>query len=99
MQGRIKLPSVIIDPRKVQCSGLVKDTINLDIPEGVGDFATVLVRRGTEKLRNISIAWADYAKQNGDAEPVLPLLILQVPNTPDPNEISKWLDTIFKTWP
>lgn len=99
MQGRDTLSPVIVDPKKVQESGLLKDTINLDIPAEAGDFSTVLLRRGTAKLREISEAWADYAKQQDAADLVLPLMVLQVPNSPDPQDIAKWLDTIFEQWP
>jgi type III restriction enzyme len=99
MQERSTLPNVVVDPMKVQESGLLKDTINLDVPDDTGEFSTVLLRRGTDKLRDISIAWAEYGRQQEDADTVLPLMVLQVPNTPDPNEIGKWLDTIFDRWP
>lgn len=99
MEGRATLPNVVVDSRKVQESGLLKDTINLDVPDEAGDFSTVLLRRGTEKLREISYAWADYAKNQGEPNPVKPLMVLQVPNSPDQNEIGKWLQTIFDTWP
>ena len=36
MQGRSTLPNVIVDPKKVQDSGLLKDTINLDVPDETG---------------------------------------------------------------
>jgi type III restriction enzyme len=64
-----------------------------------GRFSTVLVRRATDKLREISNAWAEYAKQQDDADTVLPLMVLQVPNSPDHREIGTWLDTIFEQWP
>lgn len=99
MQGRATLPNVVVDAKKVQESGLLKDTINLDVPDETGDFSTVLLRRGTEKLREISEAWREYAEQQEDADSVLPLMVLQVPNSPDPNEIGKWLKTIFDYWP
>lgn len=99
MQGRATLPNVVVDPAKVQASGLLKDTIILDVPKEVGQFDTVLVRRGTDKLKEISAAWASYAQQQGDANVVLPLMVLQVPNAPDHNEIGKALDTIFAQWP
>ena len=99
MQGRSTLPNVVVDAKKVQDSGLLKDTINLDIPNETGDVSTVLLRRGTDKLRDISIAWTDYAKHQEDADTVLPLMVLQVPNSPDHKEIGKWLDTIFDRWP
>lgn len=99
MQDRGTLPNVVVDAKKVQESGLLKDTINLDVPDEDGNFLTVLLRRGTVKLRDISEAWAEYAKQQDDADTVLPLMVLQVPNSPDHNEIGKWLDTIFEQWP
>lgn len=98
-QQRITLPDVVVDSVKVQESGLIKDTIILDIPDDVGDFDTVLVRRATDKLKASSDAWAEYAKQQDDAHIVLPLMVLQVPNTPDPNDIGHALDTIYQQWP
>lgn len=98
-QKRITLPDVTVDPAKVQESGLIKDTIILDIPDEVGDFDTVLVRRATDKLKDSTAAWAEYARQQADPRIVLPLMVLQVPNTPDPNDIGRALDTIYQQWP
>ncbi|UZB06182.1 DEAD/DEAH box helicase family protein (plasmid) [Xanthomonas citri pv. fuscans] len=95
----IKLPNVVVDSTKVQESGLIKDTILLDIPDETGDFDTVLVRRATDKLKESTTAWAEYAKQQEEAHVVVPLMVLQVPNTPDPNEIGRALDTIFERYP
>ncbi|WP_426028514.1 DEAD/DEAH box helicase [Brevundimonas sp. TWP2-3-4b2] len=99
MQGHGTLPNVVVDSKKVLDSGLIKDTIDLDIPDEPGDFTTVLLRRGTKKLREISDAWAEYSSQQGAAGTVLPLMVLQVPNSPNHNEIGEWLDTIFAEWP
>lgn len=95
----IKLPNVVVDAVKVQESGLIKDIILLDIPAEAGDFDTVLVRRATDKLKESTIAWYEYAKQQEEARAVVPLMVLQVPNTPDPNEIGRALDTIFDRYP
>lgn len=97
-QKRITLPDVVVDSAKVQESGLIKDTIILDIPDEVGDFDTVLVRRATDKLKASTVAWADYAKQQEEAHTVVPLMVLQVPNTPDPDDIGRALDTIYQQW-
>ena len=97
-QKRITLPDVVVDSSKVQESGLIKDTIILDIPDDVGDFDTVLVRRATDKLKASTEAWAEYAKQQDDLHTVIPLMVLQVPNTPDPNDIGRALDTIYQQW-
>jgi len=99
-QGRSTLPHVTVDPSRVQDSGLLKDTIVLDIPgEATGDFDTVLVRRAADKLRENTTEWAAYAAQQETGESVTPLMVLQVPNTPNPNDIGRALDTIFQQWP
>jgi len=101
MQGRDTLQSVVVSAKLVQDSGLLKDTINLDIPfdDETTDFSTILLRRGTRKLREISEAWATYAAQQDGVTRVFPLMVLQVPNSPDPDEIGRWLHTIFEAWP
>lgn len=98
MQGRATLPNVEVDSEKVQASGLLKDTIILDVPSETGQFDTVLVRRGTDKLKEVTSAWAAYRQEQDDVEEVLPLMVLQVPNTPDHNEIGRALDTIYERW-
>lgn len=98
-QGRSTLPNVVVDAAKVQESGLLKDTIVLDIPKEAGPFDTVIVRRAADKLKQSTEAWAEYAKQQADPQPVVPLMVLQVPNTPDPKDIGRALDTIFQQWP
>ena len=99
MKSRGKLPNVVVDSKLVQDSGLLKDTITLDVPDEVGDFTTVLLRRGTEKLKESSEAWATYAAGQGEGAKVKPLMVLQVPNSPNKDEIGTWLQTIFDTWP
>ncbi|MBS0188608.1 MAG: DEAD/DEAH box helicase family protein, partial [Planctomycetes bacterium] len=98
-RGRSTLPPVTVDPVLVQNSGLLKDTIVLDIPDEAGDFDTVLVRRATDKLRESTEGWAAYAAQQNSGTPVLPLMVLQVPNTPSHNDIGRTLETIFQQWP
>jgi type III restriction enzyme len=98
-QGRSSLPPVTVDTVRVQDSGLIKDTIVLDIPDEAGDFDTVLVRRATDKLRESTEEWAAYATQQESGEAVQPLMVLQVPNTPNPSDIGRTLDTIFQQWP
>lgn len=99
MEDRTKLANVIVSSKLVQDSGLLKDTINIEVPDETGNVSTVLLKRGTDKLREISQAWADYSKQQDEADTVQPLMVLQVPNSPDHNEIGVWLETVFKAWP
>jgi type III restriction enzyme len=95
----IKLQNVVVDLAKVQESGLIKDTILLDIPDEAGDFDTVLVRRATDKLKESTAAWREYSIMQDEASAVVPLMVLQVPNKPDPNDIGRALDTIFSQYP
>ena len=98
-RNRRALPPVIVDPVRVQESGLVKDTLVLDIPDEAGNFDSVLVRRAARKLRDSTERWADYARSQGLTETVQPLLVLQTPNTPDPDDVGIALDTIFDEYP
>jgi len=96
---RRALPPVLVDPGLVQESGLVKDTLVLDIPDEAGNFDSVLVRRAARKLRDSTERWAAYTAAERLAETVQPLLVLQTPNTPDPDDIGAALDTIFDEYP
>ena len=98
-EGRSTLPNVVVDSAKVQESGLLKDTIVLDIPDEVGKFDNVLVKRATDKIKAITAAWDDYSNSQDGLEHVVPLMVLQVPNKPNPDDIGKALDTIFQNWP
>lgn len=93
-KGRRALPKVLVDPGLVQASGLVKDTIALTIPDEKGQFDLTLVRHAAQRLKASSDRWASYAKQQGDVDAVVPLMILQSPNVPDFDEIGLALDTI-----
>lgn len=96
---RRALPMVTVDGFRVQESGLVKDTIILDIPAEAGNFDSVLVKRAARKLRESSELWQKYAQGQGSHETVKPLLILQTPNTPDHDDIGLALDVIFREYP
>jgi hypothetical protein len=96
---RTSLPHVSVDSTKVQESGLIKDTIIVDTPAAAGDFDTVLVRRATKKLKASTEAWKDYTEQQNSPKKILPLMVLQVPNTPEPNDVGMALDTIYQQWP
>lgn len=100
---RMALRKVVVDPVLVQESGLLKDTIVLDIPAESGMFDTVLLGRATRKIVESTAAWAEYAATQTAAgtktDPVVPLLVLQLPNTPDPDMVARALDVVFSEWP
>ena len=98
-KNRQALKSVQVDAARVQESGLVKDTLVLDIPDEAGNFDSVLVRRAARKLKESTERWAGYTQSQGLYESIKPLLVLQTPNTPDPNDVGLAIDTIFAEYP
>lgn len=97
-KDRVTLPSVTVDNVAVQESGLLKDTITLDLPDESGAFDTVLAREAAKACRDASELWERYAEQENLPEPVRPLLVVQVPNKPAAAEIRRLLDTIYDEW-
>jgi hypothetical protein len=91
---RRTLEQVAVHPWQVQESGLVKDTVMLDIPDEAGNFDSVLVRRAARKLKETTERWHAYSVHQGLADVVEPLLVLQVPNTPEGDDVGVALDTI-----
>jgi len=97
---RVALPPVTVDPVLVQRSGLIKDAIRLDIPAEAGNLETTLASRAARKLKESAHRWgkylADQAALPGEktTDSVVPLLVLQVPNTENPDEVGLWLDTV-----
>jgi type III restriction enzyme len=97
-KGRGNLPNIQVDSAKVQASGLLKDDIVLDIPKEAGSFDTVLLRRATDKLKKSTESWKQYASEQNQTQVVTPLMVWQVPNTPEPKEVGRALDVIFDRW-
>jgi len=98
-KGRLTYPSVIVDPARVQESGLLKDDIRLDFPAETGQFDTVLLKRATKKGMESATLWREYAEaQEPPSEPVVPLLVVQVPNTPSDDLLLSAINTIRDEW-
>lgn len=98
-KDRAGLPSVVVDSSSVQASGLLKDDIVLSIPTEEGVFDTVLLRRAVEKIRASTAAWLAYANEQEEADPVVPLLVVQVDDKPSQETLDRTLDTIYEAWP
>lgn len=90
---------VMVDPNRVQESGLVKDVVSLNIPNEAGNFDSTLVKLAAQKLGASTDRWAAYSINQKLNEAVVPLLVLQTPNTPDPDDIGRALDTIADVIP
>jgi type III restriction enzyme len=105
-----KRRNVVIDPKAVQDSGLLKNSLTLDIPNETGDFETTMVRDATLDFVDVSERWAAYSEQEGLESPVLPLLVIQIPNKSEGEKdtekgrkeedelILRVLETVRKFW-
>jgi type III restriction enzyme len=105
-----KEKNVVIDPKDVQESGLLKNALTLDIPDEDGEFSTTMVRDATVDFVDISERWDTYCEEQG-IDPVVPLLVAQIPNKQagekdtekgrkeEDELIHLVLETIRKHWP
>ena len=98
-QGRDALSPVQVDPVRVQASGLLKDDIVLVIPAEAGVFDTTLLREAVRRTKASTEAWAAYAVEQSEADPVVPLLVVQVADKPSDDHLSQILDVIHDEWP
>lgn len=97
--NRTALPPVEVDSALVQASGLLKDDIVLTIPTEEGNFDTTLLRRAVQKVKEVTAAWAAYAAQQEESDPVVPLLVVQVADKPNEADLARVLDAIYEEWP
>ena len=99
-ENRTNYASVVVDPARVQESGLLKDDIRIDFPVETGQFDTVLLARATRKARRSTEQWRGYAQIEGNLEQaVIPLLVVQVPNKPSEELLLSAFTTIREAWP
>ncbi|MDE2828304.1 MAG: DEAD/DEAH box helicase family protein [Bacteroidota bacterium] len=94
-KGRTQLPNVEVDPQDVQESGLLKDNILLDFPTERGRFETVLLRRATRLIKDATQRWDDHLGK----QQVAPLLVVQMPNTPEDRMLLMACRAIRDEWP
>jgi type III restriction enzyme len=99
VHDRTALSSVTVDSDLVQASGLLKDDIVLSIPSESGVFDTVLLKLAVRKVKASSDAWSAYAQsQQGGPDPVVPLLVVQVPDKADNALLTRAVDAVFEEW-
>lgn len=107
LKGRVTLDSVEVDPARVQASGLLKDNIKLHVPhpDEAGSFETVLLRVAVRQLLEQEARWTQYAAVQAAEHPgtaverVVPLMVLQTPNSVSDVQISGYIDVIREAWP
>ncbi|MEV2241913.1 DEAD/DEAH box helicase family protein [Micromonospora sp. NPDC049891] len=90
--------SVTVPLEDVKASGLLKDKIVLDNPAaGQADGDTTLTRAAVAQALRFEESWRTYSTSQSEP-PVLPVLVVQVPNSPTDSELGELLHAIFGSW-
>jgi type III restriction enzyme len=91
-----KAVSVPLD--EVRASGLLKDKIVLDNPAASQpESDTTLVRAAVMQTLDFETGWHRYAEAESEP-PVVPVLVVQVANTPSEADLAELLSAIFGSW-
>lgn len=76
-KDRILMPAVEVTPKQVQESGLLKDTIELRIPEEDDPVEHQYLDMACERFAQADALWRSYCKNEGESQ-IEPLMIVQV---------------------
>lgn len=95
---RLPVKAVEVPVEEVQASGLLKDTIVLDTRGEEGRYDLSFVQLGAERLKEVTRAWQQHSRRTGDRA-VIPLMVLQLPATPKPEEVAGLMDALITTYP
>lgn len=86
---------------EVQASGLIKDHVVLHNPDEISadlEADTTLVRVAVQRTLAAEAAWNAYTTKQGEP-PVVPALVVQLPNSQTDEEIAEVVDAILNEWP
>ena len=99
LPGTSMLPNVVVDSAVGAAGVRTPQRHNRTRHTGRGcTFDTVLLRRATDKIKESTAAWANYAAEEGDGNVIKPLVVFQIPNKPDPDDIGR-ASTHLERWP
>lgn len=99
--SRATLEDVVVPVEDVQESGLIKDIVELRIPNEEGkSFDGVFVREAAKILADTTKRWNDYHKsQDDEGEKVVPLMVVQMNDKTTPEDIYQAITSIRQGWP
>lgn len=96
--GRTLRPGWSVPPSEVQDSGLLKDVIILEAPDEDGEFSTTMLRSATEAFVEADELWGAYGSEQRLADPVKPLMVIQVPDKVSDTQLAEYIDVIRDVW-
>ena len=98
MRDRDRKARVSVSPTDVQESGLIKDTIELRVPESDDPVEHQYLTMAAERFQLCREHWDTYCRAEG-GQFVLPLMIVQVKDKQSPESLREMCDQISKIVP
>ena len=92
--NRIRMPKVTVTPRDVQESGLLKDIIELRVPEKDDPVEHQYLTMACERYALACREWDDYCTREGES-PVNPLLLIQAADNVGASALADMCDQIM----
>ena len=98
MKDRDRKPRVEVLPELVQESGLIKDTVELRVPEETDPVEHQYLTMAAERFAACRSAWDTYCHEQGEPY-VFPLMLVQVRDGISPDKIKEICDQICAVVP
>lgn len=90
---RVRMPKVAVTPREVQESGLLKDIIELRVPEKDDPVEHQYLTMACERYALACREWGEYCAREGES-PVNPLLLIQAADNVSNSALAEMCDQI-----
>lgn len=90
---RVRMPKVAVTPREVQESGLLKDIIELRVPEKDDPVEHQYLTMACERYALACREWGEYCAREGES-PVNPLLLIQAADNMSSSALAEMCDQI-----
>ncbi|MBQ3267136.1 MAG: DEAD/DEAH box helicase family protein, partial [Atopobiaceae bacterium] len=98
-KNRALQPSVEVSPKDVQESGLLKDTIELRVPEEDDAVEHQYLDMACDRLLAAEKAWKTYCDEEGIVPAVAPLMVVQVADNTGDGSLKSLCDQIVRKLP
>ncbi|MCH4053297.1 MAG: DEAD/DEAH box helicase family protein [Atopobiaceae bacterium] len=98
-KNRALQPSVEVSPKDVQESGLLKDTIELRVPEEDDAVEHQYLDMACDRLLAAEKAWRVYCDEEGIVPAVAPLMVVQVADNTGDGSLKSLCDQIVRKLP
>ena len=98
-RNRALQPAVEVSPKDVQESGLLKDTIELRVPEEDDAVEHQYLDMACDRLLAAEVSWKAYCEAEEIVPPVVPLLVVQVADNTGDNGLKSLCDQIVRKLP